>query len=345
MNPIEQSGGVTTIREPTDILAKRFLKSPGVEGEQLEFKSKAKVESNAGRQEVVQTIVGMANRWGGTIIIGVNEDGATRIEPFSRDSEAKRDLTNLIRDNTEPNLSTSVEIDFDHVENGKHVLRIDVERTDYELYKFNKQGNDGYVLYWRIGDTTREMTREDSIEFAESRRSSSNQIGYSQTETVGCLPRYNSPTTDVQLLDHRVIAVSDGGIQPVFGAQLLSRNKPLVFELDTQFRIEALEEVEGLLDRAIEYLSVNPNSVVYSIHQSTRTWCGRGVDRLNADFEQIDSVVEQMLGGHPRNIDDEITHLDPGNGINCCRLLLGSVPCRTILETRPCQQGAGRCQA
>ncbi|AKU09858.1 hypothetical protein ABY42_18770 (plasmid) [Haloferax gibbonsii] len=96
----------------------------------------------------------------------------------------------------------------------------------------------------------------------------------------------------------------------MFGAQLLSHNKPLVFELDTQLGIETLDEVEGLLDRAIEYLSLDPNSLVYSIHQSTRAWCGRGVDRLNADFEQIDSVVEQMLGGHPRNIDDEITHLD-----------------------------------
>lgn len=62
MNPIDQSGSGITSHEPTDILVERFLNSPGVEGEQLEFKSKAKVESNAGRREVVQTIVGMANR-------------------------------------------------------------------------------------------------------------------------------------------------------------------------------------------------------------------------------------------------------------------------------------------
>lgn len=203
-----------------------------------------------------------------------------------------------------------MEIDFDHVGNGKHVLRIDVERTDYELYKFNKQGNDGYVPYWRVGDTTREMTPDDFTEFAESCRSSSNPIGYAQTETIECLPGYNSPTTDVPSPDNRVIAVSDKRVQPVFGAPLLSHNKPLAFELDTQLRIETVEEVEALLDRAIEYLSVNPNSVVYSIHQSTRAWCGRGVDRLKADSKQIDSVVEQMLGGHPRNVNDEITHLD-----------------------------------
>lgn len=297
--------------EPTESLVDRFLHEPGIEGETLEIKRKEKIESTEGRRDLVRTLVGMANKWGGTVIIGVKEEETEPIQSFEPESEAKRDLLHTVRANTIPDLSENLEINFDKISSGHRLLRIDISRTENQLCRFNDRGGKGHVPYYRVGDSTREMSPDDAIEFQEHRRQDA-PYGYPERVETLPLPTASDPSRpQFSSPRNRFITGCEQRYQPVFGVELPSFRGPLTFELYTFLDVETVNDLKAFLEVAREHLSIDTMfRAGYSIQQGNRVHCGKGVDRLLDDVENIRNVVSNMLGGHPGEVNDTITHVD-----------------------------------
>jgi len=82
--------------ESTQKLIKEFSRSPGVESIDLEFKSKEILHSTRGKKKLIKVLSSMANRNGGTIIIGVRrEEDSIRFQNFNVDNEYRQELTHI----------------------------------------------------------------------------------------------------------------------------------------------------------------------------------------------------------------------------------------------------------
>lgn len=304
-------------RHSTESLVERYLNQPGIESERLEFKAKEKVETTKQRRELVKILTAMANTRGGTVIVGVGRDERDSIvQSFDNQSEYKRDLYHVAQDNTEPALSDLLTIDFDQIPLEATVLRIDIDQAETFPIKFNVGGNDGYVAYHRVGDTTKRMNADDGVRFAEDRFHDPRNKSLFRTEHVSINSPNNTNPPSSDRPGQRVITNTSRDYQIVFGPGVNygGYEKSVVFDIETTVGINLKDDVsavKSILDAAEKHLNLDlVREFGYSVKQGSRTLLGKHVDHFYQDLRQLETVVANMLDGHPEDVSDDITHID-----------------------------------
>lgn len=141
------------------------------ESEKVEFKKSASSEEDA-RLELVQNIVSMANNKGGTILIGVENDG--RIVGVNR-SKAFKDsvalsLENLMKSKLGQYEGTLFSISTETIEN-HCVMRIDCESSPHVIIWREKKGDAYEEILWVRTNTenTRIRSLSDCARYMEKR--------------------------------------------------------------------------------------------------------------------------------------------------------------------------------
>jgi hypothetical protein len=141
------------------------------EGEQLEFKSSFRWDTREQRtnralqQVVVKTIAGFLNHRGGTLLIGVEDDGdIAGIEPDMQTLKHRnqdgfeRVLMDAIRTGLGANACALVHCRF-HTLEGKTICRVIIEKSHEPIYYLDG-GTARFML--RIGNSTRELDAREA---------------------------------------------------------------------------------------------------------------------------------------------------------------------------------------
>jgi ATP-dependent Lon protease len=149
------------------------------EGSRVEFKQTARVNLVTGQRDkimelmVIKSIAGFMNAQGGTLLIGVADDGKiTGIEPDIKTlgSKQSRDgfalwLTGLLDNMLGPTATSNVTISFDESARTL-VCRVDVLRGAKPTFV---RGNKGDAdLYVRLNNVTRLLNTADALEYSNS---------------------------------------------------------------------------------------------------------------------------------------------------------------------------------
>lgn len=150
----------------------------GGEGEHLEFKASARWDHRLGRVNrtletaVVRAVAGLLNHQGGSLLIGVADDGtiiglapdyATLHRP-DRDGYQQW-VSGVLLERLGPVLSRSVHVVF-HEKGGRDVCRLLVEPGAEPAY-VREKGTDRFVL--RVGNATREVELRDAVAYLTRR--------------------------------------------------------------------------------------------------------------------------------------------------------------------------------
>lgn len=147
------------------------------ESGQVEFKStlrwdlREKKKNPELEKVVVKTVAGFLNAEGGTLLLGVADDGSVvGLEPdFRAIKKANRDgyelfLTDLLLKAYGHNLAPCLRVTF-HPLDGKEVCRVTVEKSPRPV--FLKEGNDE-ALYIRAGNSTRRLSTKETVEYCKT---------------------------------------------------------------------------------------------------------------------------------------------------------------------------------
>jgi ATP-dependent Lon protease len=149
------------------------------EGPRVEFKLTARVNVTTGQRDkilelmVIKTIAGFMNALGGTLLIGVADDG--KIVGIEKDiktlgSKQSRDgfalwLTGLLDSMLGPTATSNVTVTFDESA-GQLVCRVDVQRGAKPT--FVRGGKGEADLYVRLNNGTRLLNTADALEYTSS---------------------------------------------------------------------------------------------------------------------------------------------------------------------------------
>ncbi len=152
------------------------------ESERLEFKSSARWDAREKRPNkvlegvVAKTVAGFLNAKGGSLLIGVDDEGQVLgIEPDCRTFSKRKDsdgfqqfLLNLLLQTLDPGkeaCSSNVSIEFAKVED-KEVCKVDVRPSRKPVYVV--EGNQK-LFYVRTGNTTRDFNMKETVEYIKGR--------------------------------------------------------------------------------------------------------------------------------------------------------------------------------
>jgi hypothetical protein len=139
------------------------------EGQTLEFK---RAEALRRPHGIARAVVAMLNASGGTIWIGVIEEGgrAVAIDPVERPREQLTRLRNHLLDTIDPALTEGpredLRLEVLSAEGDESVLRLEVSRGCKRPYAQLKDGGRFYHL--RVGDRLRAMTHEEIVDGGRS---------------------------------------------------------------------------------------------------------------------------------------------------------------------------------
>lgn len=145
------------------------------EGQKLEFKSTLRYDLNRKQvhdsvgEEVALTIAAFMNARGGTLLIGVADDGTVLgLEPdlktFKGSREKFRDaFTIIIRDYLGPTIGAQLDAHFDEVED-QSIFVVKVPRSSEPV--FCGKGQDFYV---RSGATSQKLTPKQTVDYLRTR--------------------------------------------------------------------------------------------------------------------------------------------------------------------------------
>jgi hypothetical protein len=290
--------------ESTYDLIEEFLRNPGAEAEDFEVKSKQKIDSKGGRQELAKNISAMANTAGGTFIIGVTKDVEFRgqdfgdsINNFDPNTEIKQTLYSTCRKNTDPKLDRWIEIEFKEVL-GKNVLRVDVKKSNRIV--FFRKGSD-QVAYKRSGDSKEKMSQREVAE-------KSRNLSGGQRNEVWCSER----------LDWDAAAVPDDSFFNYDNERCLTRTQEdisivpgdgyyidfgyggnQVYELIERFNAKNVDSVKDALRKAEEILNISKRDFFYSFMGEGYQQHGKGVQSFLNDLSNWDrrgAEIEEELG-------------------------------------------------
>lgn len=143
----------------------------------LEFKSTLQwdvvqgIQNRGLRHEVVKTIVAFLNSSGGTLVIGVEDNG--NVLGLERDFSFVRDhsedgfqqlLSSLITDQIGAGHTPYIKIRFEKL-NGHTVCVVDVERASEPAFLKGSQGQEFYV---RLASTSRRLDAEDTVRYVQA---------------------------------------------------------------------------------------------------------------------------------------------------------------------------------
>jgi ATP-dependent Lon protease len=149
------------------------------ESRTLEFKATARVNLATGQRDtgmelaVVKTVAGFLNAHGGTLLIGVADDGTVRglKEDIVATGNKGRDgyenvLTSLLESAIGRPAVTQVHISFDGLPEGD-VCRLDVQPSNEPVFVRNSKGDAD--LYVRINNSTRLLNTADALSYLRKR--------------------------------------------------------------------------------------------------------------------------------------------------------------------------------
>ncbi len=169
---VEEAGEQLASMSVAELIAAR-------ESRTLEFKSTARVNLATGQRDtgielaVVKTIAGFLNAQGGTLLVGVADDGQVRglKEDYVATGNKGRDgyenvLTSLLESSIGRSAVTQVRISFEPFPEGD-VCRLDVHASDEPVFVRNSKGDAD--LYVRINNSTRLLNTADAISYIRKR--------------------------------------------------------------------------------------------------------------------------------------------------------------------------------
>ena len=146
------------------------------ENEELEFKSSLRFDRNKSRidkcleKAVIKTLAGFLNQRGGTLLIGVADDGTVvGISEDYRTFKTKPNrggfelhLHNIIRDKLGEAVSSYLRTTFHEVDD-QDICRVDVSPSDFPVYLEEEN-----TFYLRTGSSTRKLPTSEVIKHALS---------------------------------------------------------------------------------------------------------------------------------------------------------------------------------
>lgn len=124
------------------------------EDQNVEFKSSLKQ-----RQDIGATISAFANSAGGTVLIGVSDEGKVVGANIGR--KTVEDLANWVKQNTDPQIYPDVKV---RKANGKDIIKISVKESDEKPVFFNDRA------YQRVGKTNQRISASKIRELAKQER-------------------------------------------------------------------------------------------------------------------------------------------------------------------------------
>ena len=124
------------------------------ENQSIEFKSSLKL-----RQDIGATISAFANTSGGTVLVGVSDEG--KIVKVAIGRKTVEDLANWVKQNTDPQIYPDVKV---HRADAKDVIEISVKESDQKPVFFRDRA------YQRVGKTNQRLTASKLRELAQQER-------------------------------------------------------------------------------------------------------------------------------------------------------------------------------
>ncbi len=144
------------------------------ENETIEFKSTLHMNLHTQQPDkkmehsVLKTLAGFLNTNGGTLVVGVSDDGTpvgTDADKFPNDDKMSLHLVNLVKSRIGPQAMTKMHVHFDE-HDGKNVFVIRCKRSPAPV--FVKDGNTER-FYIRTGPSTTELTASQTQEYIKQR--------------------------------------------------------------------------------------------------------------------------------------------------------------------------------
>ncbi len=154
---------------PTEEFGVATLISGG-ETDDVEFKSTLRINLHTGEKDprmelsCLKTIAGFLNAGGGTLIIGVADDGdpvGIETDKFPNEDKMNLHLVNLLKDRIGPQYMRSIHPRFDDYEDCR-VLKVECSKSQAPV--FVKDGN-VERFYVRTGAATTELTAKQTVEY------------------------------------------------------------------------------------------------------------------------------------------------------------------------------------
>jgi len=151
------------------------------EGERVEFKSTARWNLRTGAKdgrletEVALTVAGFMNARGGTLLIGVGDDGSLLglADDYTVVPRGDRDgyelwLRSMLAERLGRAVTADVGVCFEHVA-GRDICRIDVAPAERPVFLAEPGGARTADFYLRVGNTTRRLLTDEALEYAAAR--------------------------------------------------------------------------------------------------------------------------------------------------------------------------------
>ena len=144
------------------------------ESDVVEFKSTLRTNLHTNQTDkrmeytVLKTLAGFLNTNGGTLVIGISDDGkpvGIEADKFSNSDKMSLHLTNIVNSQLGPNAMTLIHTSFDDFEDSR-VLVVNCQMSPTEVYF--KDGN-VQRFYVRTGPATTELTGSDMVEYISQR--------------------------------------------------------------------------------------------------------------------------------------------------------------------------------
>jgi predicted HTH transcriptional regulator len=153
----------------------------GGESASLELKSTARVNLHSGKRDarielvVAKTIAGFMNADGGTLLVGVADDGSIHglRDDYETCQRPNRDsfelwLSDYLGNILGRNALSGLAVSFESF-GGKDVCRIDVARAEKPVFVARPGGARTADFYVRMGNATRQLLTDEALEYTASR--------------------------------------------------------------------------------------------------------------------------------------------------------------------------------
>lgn len=150
----------------------------GGENDRVEFKSTARYNAHTGQADprlehvVIKTIAGFANASGGTLLVGIDDDGELLGLDGDLSTMKKPDtdryqlwLTDLLETTLGKPVATAVRVTFPNV-NGSQVCKVDVPAARSPVF-VRPPGVQNHEFWVRVGNSTRAMTGADVLAYTK----------------------------------------------------------------------------------------------------------------------------------------------------------------------------------
>jgi predicted HTH transcriptional regulator len=144
------------------------------ESQAVEFKSTLRTNMHTGKADsrmemaVLKTIAGFLNTHGGTLVIGMSDDGTpvgVEVDQFQNEDKMCLHLVNIVKSRINPQALTSIHLHFeDH--NGGRIMLVECSKSTKPVFV-----KDGQIerFYIRTGPSTTELTASQTQEYIKER--------------------------------------------------------------------------------------------------------------------------------------------------------------------------------